>query len=337
MRFILLTIAALGLTDLHPVQGEVLIELQPVARVSGRLIRLHHLATVVGEPQAMVDRIKELDVGEFASATEPLTISSRQISFRLRLADIPEKATRIRGADQCVASAERQPIKEAAVIEAAKEAIVLRYPWKREDLDIRQVQPIAMTLPPVLSPDEVKIKAELHSSKVYAGRTQVDISLWENGTRIISFPVFFDVQPAASVFVVSAPIQAGILIDPNSVKLEKRRLDAGAKPINTWDRLLGRKAKRPLNAGEPILETDMENANLQPKVKTEPVALAIKAKQTVKIQLDTGKIRIQAQGEALQDGRIGDIIRVQNIDSKRIVLGRVVAPQSVEVELGGSP
>jgi hypothetical protein len=58
----------------------------------------------------------------------------------------------------------------------------------------------------------------------------------------------------------------------------------------------------------------------------------IKAKDNVKIIAQIGAARIEALGEAQQDGRLGEIIRVRNIESNRIVHGRVEAGGLVLVD-----
>jgi flagella basal body P-ring formation protein FlgA len=44
-----------------------------------------------------------------------------------------------------------------------------------------------------------------------------------------------------------------------------------------------------------------------------------------------------AEGEAQQDGRVGQTIRVVNRESKKVVTGRVSGPGVVDVEAGGAP
>jgi flagellar basal body P-ring formation protein FlgA len=58
----------------------------------------------------------------------------------------------------------------------------------------------------------------------------------------------------------------------------------------------------------------------------------IKARDNVKIVAVIGAARVEAIGEAQQDGRIGQVIRVRNIESNRIVHGRVEASGIVAVD-----
>jgi flagella basal body P-ring formation protein FlgA len=57
-----------------------------------------------------------------------------------------------------------------------------------------------------------------------------------------------------------------------------------------------------------------------PKEKSE---VLIKTRDLVKIVAVVGSAHIEATGEAQQDGRLGEIIRVKNVESNRIVNGRI--------------
>jgi flagellar basal body P-ring formation protein FlgA len=71
-------------------------------------------------------------------------------------------------------------------------------------------------------------------------------------------------------------------------------------------------------------------ANWTPAAGTEE--FLIKARDNVKIVAVLGAARIEAVGEAQQDGKVGQIIRVRNVESNRIVHGRVEASGIVTVE-----
>lgn len=58
----------------------------------------------------------------------------------------------------------------------------------------------------------------------------------------------------------------------------------------------------------------------------------IKPRDVVTLTARVGGVRLVTRGEALQEGRAGDRVRVRNIDSKREVVGRVVERGVVEVD-----
>ena len=69
--------------------------------------------------------------------------------------------------------------------------------------------------------------------------------------------------------------------------------------------------------------------------KVEPIL--VKARQRVSMVVRLGAMNLEATGEAMQDGRNGETIRVQNVASKKIVTGRVTGSGVVDVDIGGSP
>jgi hypothetical protein len=65
-------------------------------------------------------------------------------------------------------------------------------------------------------------------------------------------------------------------------------------------------------------------------------AVLVRALQPVTMVVNTGGLRVSAVGEALQDGKPGQLIKVRNPDSKKVVTGTVVGANEVEVAVGGS-
>lgn len=63
----------------------------------------------------------------------------------------------------------------------------------------------------------------------------------------------------------------------------------------------------------------------------------VRPRQRVEMRVTSGGLTVTAAGEAQQAGKLGQIILVQNVDSKKTVSARVTGPGTVEVDLGGAP
>lgn len=63
----------------------------------------------------------------------------------------------------------------------------------------------------------------------------------------------------------------------------------------------------------------------------------IRPRQRVEMLVKSGGLRVSAVGEAQQSGKLGQTILVQNVDSKKVLSGRVTGPGTVEIDLGGAP
>ena len=62
-------------------------------------------------------------------------------------------------------------------------------------------------------------------------------------------------------------------------------------------------------------------------------AVLVQSRQRVMMLVHSGGLNVSAVGEAQQEGRMGQSILVQNIDSKKVVQGRVTGPGTVEIDL----
>ena len=58
--------------------------------------------------------------------------------------------------------------------------------------------------------------------------------------------------------------------------------------------------------------------------------ILLKRNQNVVIKVDRPGLLIPAIGKTLQDGRVGEYIKVQNVDSRRIIMAKVNKDGSVE-------
>ena len=64
--------------------------------------------------------------------------------------------------------------------------------------------------------------------------------------------------------------------------------------------------------------------------------VVIKARSRVTMTVKMGDLKVQADGLAVESGKVGQSIRVENLDSKKVVVGVVVGPRAVEIDLGES-
>jgi flagellar basal body P-ring formation protein FlgA len=86
----------------------------------------------------------------------------------------------------------------------------------------------------------------------------------------------------------------------------------------------------------PVPSAAKERSAIRPASFSSPVLPArdflIKSGDNVKLIAKVGSARLEALGEAQQNGRVGDVIRVRNVESSRVVHGRVEPSGMVLVE-----
>ena len=85
--------------------------------------------------------------------------------------------------------------------------------------------------------------------------------------------------------------------------------------------LIGKTPKRFIKAKKPIRKNAVKDPVL------------VERKNLITIVLRSPQMLLTAQGQAMEDGAKGDVIRVMNINSRKIIAGRVISPNRVDVVL----
>lgn len=136
----------------------------------------------------------------------------------------------------------------------------------------------------------------------------------------IYIPVDLNIYRA--VVIASKPLASGTVIAADDVELSSLEVSqlVGAY-LTTLDDAIGMGVKRPIAQGRPIFSQQLE----QP--------ILIRRGESVIISAESGILAVKMTGTALADGRRGELIRVKNLTSARIIDARVIAPGQVTVPM----
>ncbi|MDA1018128.1 MAG: flagellar basal body P-ring formation chaperone FlgA [Planctomycetota bacterium] len=219
--------------------------------------------------------------------------------------------------------AERNP----AVI-AAKECVIKRLPWKSQDVQIRLASDIPDQLASSALERDVELDARLRTPWPPLGRVHVGVSVIRDGKRETELPVMLEVHQDRDVVTAKRKIIAGAKFGRDDLTLGRRRVTKLTGYPASVEALIGRVAARTIETGAVVRDQDI---GTQP-VKQNPVV--IQREDRIRCYVKAGGIMtISVSGEALQDGRVGETIKVRNVDSKKIVQGRVISAHEVEISL----
>jgi len=141
-----------------------------------------------------------------------------------------------------------------------------------------------------------------------------------NGQISSNQSVRVELEALAEVAVASNTLRRGKIIAATDIELQTQDISRLKEPIFIPDELIGKRLKRSIRLGEPLQRQQVEFP---------PV---IKRGERVVIQVQHQGLKLSAAGEAKQDGRTGEAIRVMNSNSHKEVLCQVIAPGLVTVE-----
>lgn len=154
------------------------------------------------------------------------------------------------------------------------------------------------------------------------GPITADVVVRDGEALVRSQRVAVRVDAVSTLVVADGELGRGQSIGPGEVRVlrvPQSRIPDDA--IRNVAELEGAQLRRPLKDGEAVTRRSLELLPL------------VHRGDRVTMVAEGGGIRITAVGEALGSARRGDPVKVRNIDSQKIVSGRVTASQTVAMEL----
>ncbi|MFT3930406.1 MAG: flagellar basal body P-ring formation chaperone FlgA [Spongiibacteraceae bacterium] len=136
----------------------------------------------------------------------------------------------------------------------------------------------------------------------------------------IYIPVDLDIYRA--VVVATKPLATGSVITASDVEMATFDVSQLAGTyLTTANEAIGMGVKRPISTGRPLVAQQLE----QP--------LLIRRGEGVVISAESGELAVKMSGTALTDGRRGELIRIKNQTSARVVDAKVIGPGQVSVPM----
>ncbi len=118
--------------------------------------------------------------------------------------------------------------------------------------------------------------------------------------------------------IVVRPVSRGDLLTREDLGLQTLSRSGGGG-FTEIDELVGRRAKKSLRAGLVL-----HDRHLQPD-------WMVHAKQSVSVVNNAGGIEVTTAGIALENGRLGDLVKVRNLSSNSILHGFVAGTKKISI------
>ena len=118
--------------------------------------------------------------------------------------------------------------------------------------------------------------------------------------------------------IVVRPVSRGDLLTREDLGLQTLSR-SGSGGFTDIDELVGRRAKKSLRTGLVV-----HDRHLQPD-------WMVHAKQSVSLVNNTGGIQVTPAGIALENGRLGDLVKVRNLSSNSILHGFVAGTKKISI------
>ena len=203
----------------------------------------------------------------------------------------------------------------ALAAQKIEETLAARGETRRHELHLQRTAQ-TMRLPA----GEVTAEVTFPRDIPYGREFPAQISVYVNGALSRRAVNYYLLTVYDRVLVTIADVAPEGVISPANTRIEERPVDtAPAVTLTDFSKLEGRVAARYIQKGTVIT----------PNLLAMP--LVVRAGNPVTLVLDANGIVIRAEGVAMESGRVGYTIRVRNARSGKIMRGKVVDAETVQI------
>ncbi len=271
--------------------------------------------TIVRADEPLASHVSEIPLGKISVPGQEVVLDRPMILSRLASNGIRSLDVTLTGAEEVVVTKKDIVITGKEIAESARQLLGRLTPARAVcEYNIMRV-PRDMVLAPV---EEVKLVPQL-IDEINGSMARVRVIAVAGDEILAQREVRFQLKYKSRRMVTLMDIPANSVLYPGNAKVETF-ISSYPEPSN-WEPMYGMVTKRKIPAFTVIKTTMVSSPEQQ---------ITIKRNSNVVIQIKTGLMTITASGRAVEQGKTGDIIKVKNVDSQRIVLTRVKEDGTVE-------
>lgn len=206
--------------------------------------------------------------------------------------------------------------KDDLILKVEKDIIQVM-PWPKDKVDLEVTFPDGEIL---LPEGMLSTETELPRGYTFFGQGAVLVKLFVDGKEHKSVWAKTVIRLYTDMVLASRPILRNELIKEEDLKVERRLVASIPQGVfDDVDEIKGMRAKRKIGKDAVITGSDITLPEL------------FKRGSMVSILLKKGGLAISAKGKAMEKGVKGQIIKVENISSKKVILAEVFDSKTVMV------
>ncbi len=290
-------------------KAESLVEQEPV--------RLSDIATLTGPSENQLMTLGATIVARAPQPGQTRFVGIDYIRIRLKQAGVDTSSMIFKGPSDVRITRQAAMLPTQRIQHAVEMAIRSRMPWKNEDVTIGE---IALDETVQLPTGRLTYRIEPARNEDYLGRTIVALHLFVDGEPVRKVWVNATISVMADVVTVIRPLGKHAYIQLADLSVERRDLsDLSSDTVRRIEDALGNRTTRAIYP-QTVLQSGM--------FASPPL---VRRGDIVKIVANSGPMIITATGMVKEQGCKGEMVRVVNTDSNRIITARVTGPGAVEV------
>jgi flagella basal body P-ring formation protein FlgA len=294
------------------------IHLREKAAIQSSTIRLKDVADLQGPDAGRLATLAQISLGQSPEFGTAKILSRHEIEKSVREAAGPISTAAFTGAPAVEVMLQGRQILFDDIAPLIRGRLAATTPWHASEIEILSIGNLeGMELPPKDATLRLSEKSAIKNSK----NLVVPIEIIQDERILRSFWITARIVVRAEVFIAARRIPRGKIVGSGDLVLAAADIpDLDATYVRDSAGVLGEAARRNVAAGEPLIR----DAFIKPY-------LVLKG-ETVQLRLERNGIVLTSLVRAEQNGSLGQVIRVRNLDFSTTLRAQVTGKSKVELQ-----
>ena len=289
------------------------------AEINRDVIDLGQITKISGDDQALVQRLKKIKISRAPLPGKSRRLNENYILLRLKQEKIDLSQIRLDIPKGIEVTRGFVEIAKEDIRKAVSDYLYANIPWDREKVKIRDIRVMDTV---ILPKGKITYSVEPLKNTDFKGSVSLPLNFKVNGSFQERILVTADIEVLAEVVVTKRPLRRNRRITEDDIEIREKNLaELPSNIILDYEEVLGKRAKRNIDANRVLRSGLIEFPPL------------VKRGDVVQLIAESGGLRITTLGMVKQrEGRRGERVRIENIDSKKSLYGRVLDAKTVKVD-----
>ncbi len=286
--------------------------------IENERILLGEISLISADDPLLIQKIMNIDLGKAPVPGKKKNIKRTSIVFRLKNKGLDPLTLKLFVPDNAEVSRAAKEISKTEIEKIVFSFLEKNLPWDSSRTNIRNIRINSSIL---LPKGNISCKVVPTKNAKYLGTTPLSLNFSVNGKFAKRIWVSVYIEVMKDVVVTKRPLGRFKEINENDIYRKSMNLaELPSNVISTCEEVLGKRTRRAIDSNV-ALRTDL--VEFPPLVRRGDVVMIIAESENMKIT---------TLGIIKETGRKGDMIKVENLDSSKIIYARVLNSKNVKVE-----
>lgn len=289
--------------------SELKIMLKDSAVIGKKTIVLEDIADFKGDKEEWYD-LKEISIGKAPTVGQKRAISAEYINLKLKQQGVDTDSIVFAGSSSVQILRRTRLLEAEAIVDLARDYVMENIPWDADDVIVDAVR-----MPKDLLVADTDINYEVigQSSIVRAGPITIIVKVATDKNEFTKVPVSLKIRRFSDVVVSKRVIERGEIINLSDVYLRREEVVTQIQDaLFKVEDVVGKRAKMRIKDNYVVLSRMFD------------IPPVVKSRSIVTLVYETNSMRIVTKVQAKNDGRVGDIINVMNVDTRKVFPAQVI-------------